>query len=153
MATESFLVTALPYSAAATEPFHVSFFVTHRLTPDGAEGKVGDFGHVRNWTGVLAGVPAANFKLRGATAGGAPIDIPVTPLLGGLEPDLWPRVFPPELAVRPWNVPNQTAVPWRTFPAHRMQQHALLAHWGALASSPVTPPTVKGNAFAVLVLN
>ena len=43
MATESWLVTALPYSASPAEPFHVSLFVTHRLTPDGAEGVVGDF--------------------------------------------------------------------------------------------------------------
>ena len=41
MATESFLVTALPHSADPAEPFHVSLFVTHRLTPDGAEGVAG----------------------------------------------------------------------------------------------------------------
>ena len=36
MATESYLVTALPYSASPGEKFHVSLFITHRLTPDGA---------------------------------------------------------------------------------------------------------------------
>ena len=30
--------------------------------------------------------------------------------------------------MRPWRAPDHTAVPWRTFPAHRMQQHALFVH-------------------------
>ena len=39
-----------------------------------------------------------------------------------------------------------TDAPWRTFPAHRMQQHALLVHAAGMFSSPVVSPTVRGNA-------
>jgi hypothetical protein len=55
MPTESFLATALPYSADPDDPFHVSVFVTHRLTPDGARGTLADFPHVVDWTARLAG--------------------------------------------------------------------------------------------------
>ena len=68
MATESWLVTALPYSASSADPFHVSLFVTHRLTPDGAQGKVGDFPNVRDWTARLA---QARIRLRGGADRGA----------------------------------------------------------------------------------
>jgi hypothetical protein len=143
MATEAFLVTALPYSAAPDESFHVSLFVTHRLTPDGAVGALGEFPAVRDWTAHLQD---AQITLRGGAAGGAEFDIPVMPRLDALDPTLWPRVFPAELPVRPWQVPNHTDVPWRSFPAHRMQQHALLVHGASIFSSPVNSPSVKGNA-------
>jgi hypothetical protein len=146
---ESFLVTALPYSAAPGEDFHVSLFVTHRLTPDGAEGVVDDFPTVREWTVRLAD---ATFQLGGATTGGTVVEIPVTPLLDQLDPALWTRVFPHSLAVRPWQVPDYTATPWRTFPAHRMQQHALLVHAASIYSSPVSAPGVAGNALTAPLL-
>ncbi|MGH9222304.1 MAG: hypothetical protein ACRD2W_00530 [Acidimicrobiales bacterium] len=151
MATESFLVTALPYSASADEPFHVSLFVSHRLTPDGAQGELSDFPHVADWTAMVAD-PATSFRLRGGLANGTTVDIPVVPVLGIVDPGLWRQVFPPDFPVRPWKVPNHTAVPWRTFPAHRMQQHALFAHAASIVSSPVVPPSAKGSIFADLVL-
>ncbi|HWD60932.1 MAG TPA: hypothetical protein VG369_00430, partial [Humibacter sp.] len=141
---ESFLVTALPYSADPTSRRHVSLFVTHRLTPDGPQGVVDDFEHVRNWTGRLA---SADFQVSGRV-GGASHPIPVTAVLDVLQPDLWPRVFPARLPVLPWQTPDPTSAPWRTFPAHRMQAHALLAHGLSLLSSPVDSPTVAGNILA-----
>lgn len=142
MPTESFLVTALPHSADPARDVHVSLFVTHRLTPDAAEGVVGDFGRVVDWTERLAG---ATFVLEGRAGAGPMVPIPVTPRLEVLEPTLWPRVFPADLTVRPWETPEPTQVPWRTFPAHRMQQHALLTHAGGLFSSPVVPPPPSAN--------
>ena len=144
MSTESFLVTALPYSADPGSPRHLSLFVTHRLTPDGAQGVVGDFAHVRDWTAGLAG---ASITVTGRV-GAAPVSVPVTPLLDVLEPDLWSRVFPPDLVVLPWQTPNPTAVPWRTFPAHRMQAQSLLAHVLSLLSSPVSPPLASESVLA-----
>jgi hypothetical protein len=142
MATESFLVTALPHSAGPAAEFHVSLFVTHRLMPDGAEGVVADFPHVVDWPDRLAG---AVFGLQGRTSAGGTVKIPVTPQLSVLEPKLWPRVFPADLVVRPWETPEPTAIPWQTFPAHRMQQHSLLTHAGSLFSSPILAPTPAGN--------
>ena len=147
MAIESWLVTALPYSASPAEPYHVSLFVTHRLTPDGAEGVVGDFKTVRDWTAHLH---HAHVSLRGGGPAGD-FDIPVTPLLDALDPTLWPRVFPKKLAVRPWRVPDQTAAPWQSFPAHRMQAYGLLTHALSIFSSPVEAPGVENNLVVDLV--
>lgn len=149
MPTESFLVTALPYSASPTQPYHISLFVTHRLTPDGAEGTVADFPTVVDWTARLA---HARIALRGQRSNGLLRAISVTPLLGNLDATLWSQVFPPALAVRPWQTPDCTAEPWRTFPAHRIQQHALLVHAASLYSSPVTAPTVGRNALTLPLL-
>ncbi len=143
MATESFLVTTLPRSADAGETAHASLFVTHRLTPDGAEGVLADFPNVVEWTSRLA---EAEIALSGRAGGGATVAIPATASLDAVEPDLWSRVFPPELVVRPWQTPDPTSAPWRTFPAHRMQQHALLAHAASVLSSPVDSPSATGNA-------
>lgn len=145
MSVESFLVTALPFSADPTQSRHVSLFVTHRLTPtDGVKGVVGDFEHVRDWSDRLAD---ASITL---SANGT--DVPVTPLLDILEPGLWQRVFPPTLPVLPWQVPDRAAEAWRTYPAHRMQAHSLLTHAMSIFSSPVDAPSVQGNALAKLLL-
>ncbi len=143
MATEAFLVTALPHSASSGDPFHVSLFITHRLTPTGAVGVLSDFAHVRDWTAQLA---RARITLQGGAAAGGAFDIPVTPRLDALDTALWPRVFPGSLEVRPWQVPNHTSSAWETFPAHRMQQHALMVHAASMFSSPITAPTVGDSA-------
>ena len=143
MATESFLVTALPRSADPDQRVHLSLFVTHRLTPDGPAGVVGDFPTVSAWTARLA---RARIRLVGRTSGGGLVAIPVTADLSPLTDSLWPLVFPADLAVHPWMTRDMTDVPWRTFPAHRMQQHALMVHAAGMFSSPVASPTVKGNA-------
>ncbi|MGE3706055.1 MAG: hypothetical protein AB7I13_12320, partial [Vicinamibacterales bacterium] len=149
MATESWLVTALPYSASPADSFHVSLFVTHRLMPDGVEGVVGDFAHVRDWTAQLQ---RARISLRGGGGPTGEFDIPVRPVLDALDPSLWARVFPERLPVRPWKVPNHTAAPWQSFPAHRMQAYGLLTHALALSSSPVNAPGVDDNLIVDLVL-
>ncbi len=149
MAIESFLVTALPFSADPASTWHLSLFVTHRLTPDGPQGVVADFPHVSDWTAQLA---SAEFTVTGH-AGLLSRSIAATPLLSALQPDLWARVFPPQLPVLPWQVPDPASLPWRTFPAHRMQGHALLAHTLSLLSSPVKAPTVAGNALATSLGN
>ncbi len=149
MASETFIVTALPYSAAASERFHVSLFVTHRLTPDGAQGVLSDFAIARDWTSKLAN---ARITLRGGAAAGGDFEIECAPLLTQLDESLWPRVFPGSMAVRPWRVPNHTATAWHTFPAHRMQRHALLLHGASIISSPVSPPSATGNALTAPLL-
>lgn len=149
MSTEAFLVTALPHSAAPGRDFHVALFVTHRLTPDGDDkAVVADFPTVARWTEALE---SSSIQLVGRRASGEIVKIPVTPLLDVLEPSLWPRVFPGDLPVRPWQTPEHTDVPWRTYPAHRMQQHALFVHAASLFSSPVAAPTVADNALTGLL--
>ncbi len=148
MPIEGYLVTALPHSAAPDAAKHLSLFVTHRLTPDNGKGTVSDFPHIVDWTTQVA---SATITVTGR-AGAVVRSIPVTPLLDRLDPALWPRVFAPELTVLPWQTPDPASLPWRTFPAHRMQAHALTVHALSLLSSPVDPPTVAGNVLAQALL-
>lgn len=149
MAIESWLVTALPYSASPAERFHVSLFITHRLTPDGPEGRVGDFPNVRAWTAKLRD---ARITLRGGGGPAGEFAIPVTALLDALDASLWPRVFPEGLPVRAWQVPSYTSGTWQSFPAHRMQAYGLLTHAAALGSSPLNAPGADDNLLVHLVL-
>lgn len=145
---ETYLVTALPHSAAGDAPFHLSLFVTHRLTPERPQAVLADFPVTADWT---ARVRDARLVLRG-WPGGQPVELAGRLLLDVLQPDLWPRVFPGDLAVTGWTVPDRTAEPWRTFPAHRMQQHALLVHALSVFSSPTAPPAPDRSLVALTVL-
>ncbi len=148
MASESFTVTALPYSASPSEQFHVSLFISHHLVPDGSEGQLGEFKLTSEWTKRLAN---AHFSLRGGK-GSQVVELPVTPLLDQLDPELWSRVFPASLPVRPWNAPNFTDTPWHSFPAHRMQAYALINHAAAMWSSPLAAPGVASNPLSSLLV-
>ena len=103
MVTESFLATALPTEADPARPVHVSVFISHRLTPDGAEGVVSDFPNITDWPKAVS---AARIVLTGHTAGGPTVDIPVTADLSLLDSVLWSVVFPGDFPVRPWNTPD-----------------------------------------------
>ena len=136
MGVESFLVTALPYSADPAEDFHVSLFVTHRLTPTGGgEGTLAEFPNVVDWA---IKVGDAAFQLTGSDGK----SVPVTALVEKIVPDWWNRVFPKDLLVRPWETPELAAVPWRTFPAHKMDAYSRLTHTFTALLSPVGPPSV-----------
>jgi hypothetical protein len=139
--TESFLVSALPHSADPAAPFHVSLYIGHRLTPDGgADGAVGDFAHVRDWTAQLAG---AEITLLGHRPG-QPATVIAAHVVGTTDPTLWGKVFPKRLLVQPWTTKDPTAVPWQTFPAHAMDVHARRVHEEAMVSSPVVAPAPSG---------
>ena len=80
MATESFLVTALPHSADAARDVHLCLFVTHRLTPDGPAGVVGGLPHRQRVDVRDSPVPRSGCSV-GPPAGGM-VRIPVTAQLG-----------------------------------------------------------------------
>jgi hypothetical protein len=144
MAVESFLVTALPYSADPAAKVHVSLFVTHRLTPDDPKGGVlADFPNVAVWGERVA---AADVRLVGSD--GQPIPVTIVPQV---EPALWPRVFPPDLPVQGYPTPELADAPWRTFPASRMDGYARGVHALAALLSPVEAPPML-DAVVPLVL-
>lgn len=136
MPDESFLVTALPHSASPASPFHVSLFIAPRLEPAGDDAQLSDFAGMRRWTAAVA---EAQITLYGHRSGQQPAPLR-TSRVGHLRPDLWSTVFPDELPVRAWTTPDLTAKPWRTFPAHRMDSHALGLHESAITASPVLAP-------------
>ncbi|MCW2667633.1 MAG: hypothetical protein JWN57_2595, partial [Frankiales bacterium] len=147
---ETFIATALPHSADAGAPFHLSVFVTHRLTPEREGAVLADFPVTADWTARVAG---AALQLRGWRRRGRPVPLAGRLLLDPLQPSLWPRIFPGDLAVGGWVVPDHTASPWRTWPAHRAQQDGLLVHALSMFSSPVTAPTPSGSALVQAVLS
>jgi hypothetical protein len=135
MVVESFMVTALPYSADPAATFHVSLFITHRLTPDDpAGGVLGDFPNVAAWGARLADADVTLTTAAGHT-------IPTT-VVTQVAPALWPTVFPSTLAVRGFPTPELTAAPWRTFPAAKMDGYARAVHTVAAVLSPVEPPSI-----------
>lgn len=135
MVVESFLVTALPYTARAGADVHVSLFVTHRLTPDDpAGGLLGDFPNVVDW-----GQRVADAEVRLEGSDGKPIPVTVVPKV---VPDRWPRVFPADLPVRGFPTPELGDAPWRTFPASRMDGYARSVHTLAALLSPVERPAM-----------
>jgi hypothetical protein len=144
MPVESFLVTALPHSADPKAEVHVSLFVTHRLTPDDpAGGVLADFPNVADWGERVA---AADVRLTGSD--GQAIPVTVVPQV---DPPRWPRVFPPDLAVRGYPAPELADAPWRTFPASRMDGYARGLHALAALLSPVEPtPMVEAVLPAML---
>lgn len=146
MGVEAFLVTALPYSADPAEDFHVSLFVTHRLTPTGGgEGTLAEFPNVVDWA---TRVGDATFRLTGSDGKA----VPATALVDRIRPDWWTGVFPKDLLVRPWETLELAAVPWRTFPAHKMDVYSRLTHTFAALLSPVGPPSVVERLLPAIAL-
>ncbi|HLS43933.1 MAG TPA: hypothetical protein VK045_00730 [Ornithinicoccus sp.] len=147
MTTTRFLATALPYSLAEDQPFHASVFFTHRLEPESAEATVGDFPDTERWVKVL--LEGRLELVTDNLPDGIPVRWASTPAQKS-----WTAVFPPETPVAGFAAPPVAATdqPWRTYPAHTMEQHAVDLHLGSTIVSPMTPPTVWDNPVVDSVL-
>ncbi len=145
MTTTRVLATALPYSLADDAPFHLSVFFTHRLTPEATPATLADFPETADWIGTLN---AGTLDLVTDTA---PDGIPVR-FVSAPDPDAWHAVFPPQTPVAGFPTPSVTDEPWRTWPAHTIDGHALDVHLGSAMASPFTPPGVLANPVADGVL-
>lgn len=152
MATTRVMTTVLPYSVDANDPFHVSLYFSHRLE---GGGTLADYAVMVNWVKSLR---EATFRLH---TDSSPSAINCTPLL---NPDPNPRIvppsesawaaaFPPTTNVRDFPKPVVTDAPWRSFPANRMRDHALDAHYATACSCPVNRPSVAGNPLAEATLD
>ena len=147
MAAEYFTVVALPHSRAPGADFHVSLFVSPRLTPDGAEGELRDFTHFPHWAALLQ--DDAEFELRDQNG-----VIEATPLLGPIEPAVWDAVFPETTPVRGPEPPEWGARHWRTFRAAEVHDFAKLLHVVAMVLAPTSPlvPSAHPLTAAINVL-
>lgn len=134
MIDERFTVAALPHSVAGDADFHVSLFVSPRLTPDGDEGELQEFKHFLHWATVLADGDAGIelFDQSGTIA--------VTPILGLIEAETWDAVFPLDTPVRGPTAPDYRSRHWRTFRAGELHDTAKLLHVAAMFSDPTSPP-------------
>lgn len=144
MVTERFTVVALPHSVAEDAAFHVSLFVSPRLTPDGAEGELRDFEHFPHWAKLL-GEDAA-FELFDQTG-----TIGAEAVLGPLAPDVWDALFPPDTPVRGPQEPDFGERRWRTFRAAELQDAAKLLHASAVFTDPTSPPAPSAHPLGRLM--
>ena len=145
MTTTRVLATALPYSLRPDAPFHLSVFLSHRLTPETPGATLADFPAAEHWVKTLR---AGTLDLVTDTA---PDGIPVR-WVSVPDDAAWVAVLPADTPVAGFPTPDVTAEPWRTFPAHAMDAHAVETHLASTLVSPLTPPRVVGNAVAEAVL-
>jgi hypothetical protein len=132
MSTELFTVVALPHSVAAGADFHVSLFVSPRLTPDTAEAELQEFEHFPHWAAVVADAEIELFDQTGPIA--------TTPILAPLSSAVWDAVFPPDTPVRGPVGPDFDDRRWRTFRAAELHDAAKLLHLTAMFADPTSPP-------------
>ncbi|WP_431965988.1 hypothetical protein [Nocardia sp. bgisy134] len=152
MATTRVMTTVLPYSVDPNDPFHISLYFTHRLE---GGGTLADYAVMVNWVKSLR---EATFRLH---TDSSPSAISCTPLLNP-DPDprivppsesAWATAFPASTKVRDFPKPVVTETPWRSYPANRMRDHALDAHYTSACSCPVNRPSVAGNRLAEATLD
>ncbi|OBF32986.1 hypothetical protein A5724_20370 [Mycobacterium sp. ACS1612] len=152
MATTRVMTTVLPFSVDANDPFHVSLYFSHRLE---GGGTLADYPAMVNWVKVLR---EATFRLH---TDSSLSEIDCTPLLDP-DPDpsivppvesAWITAFPPTTQIRDFPKPTVTQNSWRSFPANRMRDHALDAHYASACSCPVNRPSVAGNPLAEATLD
>src|SRR3954470_4879362 len=107
MATDRFILMALPHSCGDDADFHVSLFVAPNLLPDPPDGEepLGNFPQFRRWAQVVKD--------------GAPIElsddngvIDCTPILDVIEPEVWDAAFPPDTPVRGRDLPKLADRHW-----------------------------------------
>src|SRR5690348_6731796 len=92
MATERFLLTALPYSCADDADFHVSLFVSPDLLGDHPDTVLKEFEDFPHWADLVKngrnGTPTT-IELSDQVG---PIE--ATPLLDPIDPAAWDAAFP-----------------------------------------------------------
>lgn len=146
MTTTRVLATALPHSLQADAAFHLSVFFTHRLTPDTPGATLGDFPAAAHWVETL--LAGRLLLVTDNMLAGMPAHLVSAP-----DESAWEAVFPGTTPVNGFPTPDVTAQPWRTYPAHAMDGHALDLHLASTLVSPLTPPPVDGNPVADAVLD
>ncbi len=132
-----FVVVALPHSAREQDDFHVSLFVSPKLVPDGAAGKLTEHTAFVNWTRKLA---RATFTLRDQNG---PIEC--TPLLDRTDPGVWPKLFPPRTPVRRQAIPDWANRDFNSFDTRNVTALAKAMHVAGVLASPTSPPAVADH--------
>src|SRR5690349_12958812 len=107
MDREIFTVIALPHSFRDPDDFHVSLFVSPRLTPSRDGEQLSNARVFPDWTRQLAGARIQLFDDQG--------EVECRPLLDVLEPSLWRRMFGPTTPVVGRDVPAWQDREWRSF--------------------------------------
>ena len=141
VATEDFIVCALPHSCAEQADFHVSLFVSPRLTPDVPLDELRSFGVFPHWgQTVQDGLRIELFDQAG--------QIEATPLLDEVDPSVWEAAFPPDTPVRGRELPDWGGRRWRTFAARTVHDMGKVVHLATMYADPTTPPAPADHPLA-----
>ncbi|MFT4134971.1 hypothetical protein [Microbacterium sp.] len=147
MVDEHLISLALPYSTRAGEDFHVSVFVTPKLTGDAAtEASPGgttlaDFAVFPHW--AAAARDGLTVELRDQAG-----VIACTPVLDPLDAAAWDALFPDSTPVRANVVPPLDERRWRTFDARTVHDTGKLIGLLTSMSSIVDPPAPGSHPLA-----
>lgn len=141
MPSEIFSVCALPHSCAADAKFHVSLFVSPKLTPDAPLDELRSFSLFPHWGALVKQkVTVELFDQAG------PIE--TTPLLAGVKPKVWDSAFPPDTPVKGQPVPKWEQRRWRTFDARTVHDLGKAVHLATMYASPTAPPAPSEHPLA-----
>lgn len=143
MVTESFTVVALPHSKSESAAFHVSLFISPRLTPDKPEGRLDQFPVFLHWAEVVA---EAKIELSDQIG-----LIEAEPLLKVLDSAAWDGVFPADTPVRGPKPPDWSDRHWRTFNAAAVHDAGKALHLLPLFTSPTSPPLPSAHPLGRLL--
>lgn len=147
MVTEHLIALALPYSARAADPFHVSVFVTPKLAGDAASEAgpggttLSDFAVFPHWAAAVR--DGLTVELRDDNG-----PIACTPVLDPVEPDVWDALFPGDTPVRANVVPPLADRRWRTFDAQYVHDVGKFVGLLTSVSSIVDPPAPASHPLA-----
>lgn len=144
MSTEVFTVCALPHSCGGA-PFHVSLFVSPRLTPDRPEEELVGYPLFRQWTDLLTSTDTT------IVLSDQDGEIAAEALLGAIEPGLWDVVFPPDTPVRGQPLPDWEKRRWRSFRASTVHDLGKVAQAVSVFADPTTPPLPSAHPLTPLV--
>ncbi|QSX75884.1 hypothetical protein HIV01_005080 [Lysobacter arenosi] len=132
MASEYYIVCALPYSASADREFHVSLFFSPTIRPD-TDSKLKQFRIFPDW----AKTARKHLRIELFDQVG-PIEC--TPLVDLIDSSLWRKLFPPGTPVKGPEVPRWNNRHWRSFAAKAVHDIARDLHMATIYADPTTPP-------------
>ncbi|MBB3695269.1 hypothetical protein [Sphingomonas sp. BK580] len=135
MNREQIVLSALPFTAAADAPFHVSIHVAPKLTPAAPEAPLAEFAVFSHWAAAIAGTTLTLRDQSGVLA---------TARVAAPDPSLWDRVFAPDTPVRRPGYGDLHLREWRSFPVRQVHDLAALTAIGAALWFPTEPPSLAG---------
>lgn len=147
MPGEVFSVCALPHSCAEQADFHVSLFVSPRLTPGtptGAGEVLDEYAVFRRWAALLTGGTTVELRDQSGV-------VRCTPLLAAVQPDVWDAAFPPGTPVRGQPLPDWDGRRWRSFRAARVHDLAKVIQAASVYTDPTTPPAPSAHPLTKLM--
>ena len=136
MASEGLVLTVLPLTVQPGAHHHLSLHIAPRLKPDQAQAPLGTFAVFREWAQAARG---AEWRVR--LGNGA--ELPVTPLLDPIDPDLWRRVFPEDTPVRGPRFDTFQGREFRSFDARQAHDLAVATSLYGALMFPVDPPRLE----------